>query len=190
MIQKFGHFIDEMPDKQEYLIIAFSPSSISIKERWRNNGLSADFMADYFITFFPSSDTKAEVKSAVSFIANELLENAMKFNDETAEHPIIIKLQLHEHRLVFLATNSINPQAVGNFQAYIEELVICDPGELYIRQLEKNVEDETHTSSRLGLLTMMNDYQAKMGWKFETAQKDSEAITVNTTVSTMVQLIL
>ncbi len=190
MTQKFGNFIDEVPDIQEYLVIAFSPRSISLKKRWRNNGLSADFMADYFTTFFPSSDTKAEVKSAVSYIANELLENALKFNDETAEHPIIIKLQLHEDRLVFLATNSINPQAVGNFQAYIQELVTCDPSELYIRQLEKNVEDETHTSSRLGLLTMMNDYQAKMGWKFETAQKDSEAITVNTTVSTMVQLIL
>jgi hypothetical protein len=190
MTQKFGNFIDEVPDIQEYLVIAFSPRSISLKKRWRNNGLSADFMADYFTTFFPSSDTKTEVKSAVSYIANELLENALKFNDETAEHPIIIKLQLHEDRLVFLATNSINPQAVGNFQAYIQELVTCDPSELYIRQLEKNVEDETHTSSRLGLLTMMNDYQAKMGWKFETAQKDSEAITVNTTVSTMVQLIL
>lgn len=186
MTQKFGDFIDEMPDKQEYLIVAFSPSSISLKERWRNNGLSADFMADYFITFFPSSDTQAEVKSAVSFIANELLENAMKYYDETAEHPISVSLQLHEDRLVFLATNSINPQASGKFQAYIQELVTCDPGELYIRQLEKNAEDEIHTASRLGLLTMMNDYLVKMGWKFETVQKNPEVIAV----STMVQLVL
>jgi hypothetical protein len=186
MIQKFGHFIDEMPDKQEYLIIAFSPSSISIKERWRNNGLSADFMADYFITFFPSSDTQAEVKSAVSFIANELLENAMKYYDETAEYPISITLRLHDDRLVFVGTNSINPQAVGKFQAYIQELLTCDPGELYIRQLEKNAEDETDVASRLGLLTMMNDYLVKMGWKFETVQKNPEVISV----STMVQLIL
>ena len=186
MTQKFGDFSDEMPDRQEYLIIAFSPSSISLKDRWRNNGLSADFMADYFITFFPSSDTKAEVKSAVSFIANELLENAMKFNDETVEHPISVTLQLHKDRLVFLATNSINSQAVGNFQAYVQELVTCDPGELYIRQLEKNAEDESHTASRLGLLTMMNDYLVQMGWKFETVQKNPEVITV----STMVQLII
>lgn len=186
MIQKFGDFIDEIPDKQEYLMIAFSPSSISIKERWRNNGLSADFMADYFITFFPSSDTQAEVKSAVSFIANELLENAMKYYDETVEHPISLMLQLLKDRLVFLATNSINPQAVEKFQAYIQELAISDPGELYIRQLEKNAEDETHTASKLGLLTIMNDYLVKMGWKFETVQKNSQVITV----STMVQLIL
>ena len=186
MTQKFGDFIDEMPDRQEYLIIAFSPSSISLQERWRNNGLSADFMADYFITFFPSIDTKAEVKSAVSFIANELLENAMKYNDETVEHPISITLELHQDKLVFLATNSINSQAIGKFQAYIQELITCDPGELYIRQLEKNAKDQTHTASRLGLLTMMNDYLVKIGWKFETVQSNLQVITV----STMVQLIV
>ena len=186
MTKIFGDFIEDLPESQEYLAIVFSPSSISLKQRWRTNGLSADFMADYFTTFFPSSDTQEEVKSVVSFIANELLENAMMFNDDTAERPIRITLQLHEERLVFLATNSINPQAVGKFQALIQELVTCDPGELYIRQLEKNAEDETRTGSGLGLLTMMNDYLAKLGWKFETVQKDPEVITV----STMVQLIV
>ena len=186
MTKIFGDFIDELPESQEYLAIVCSPSSVPLKQRWRTNGLSADFMADYFATFFPSSDTEAEVKSVVSFIANELLENAMTFNDETTEHPIRITLQLHEERLVFLATNSINPQAVGKFQAFIQELVTCDPGELYIRQLEQNAEDETRTGSGLGLLTMMNDYLAKLGWKFETVQTDPEVITV----STMVQLIV
>jgi hypothetical protein len=38
----------------------------------------------------------------------------------------------------------------------------------------------------LGILTMMNDYQAKLGWKFETIQNESEAIAV----TIMVQLTL
>ena len=87
MIQIFGDFI-EQPPSQEYLIIGFSPSSIPLKQRWRNNGLSADFLADYLTTFFPGNEDdpstierQAEIKSAVSYIANELLENAMKFND-------------------------------------------------------------------------------------------------------------
>lgn len=189
----FGHFIDELPDSQEYLAIVFSPSSVPRRQRWRTNGLSADFMADYFTTFFPRSevantliDTKAEVNSVVSFIANELLENAMKFNDETTEYPISLTLQLHEDRLVFVATNSVNPQAVGKFQAIVQELATCDPGELLFHQLEKNAEDETHTSSGLGLLTMMNDYLASLGWKFETVHKDPEVITVTTMVQLMI----
>lgn len=184
MTQIFGDFYESL-DSQEHLTIVFSPSSLPRKQRWETNGLSADFMADYFAVFFPKSDTKEEVKGVVSFIANELLENALKFNDNTSRS-ISIMLQMREDKLVFLATNSVNPQAVGKFQAFIQELVTCDPGELYIREVEKNAKDKTRTCSGLGFLTMLNDYMAKLGWKFETIQKDPEVIIV----TTMVQLTL
>jgi hypothetical protein len=190
MIQIFGDFI-EQPASQEYLIIGFSPSSIPMKQRWRNNGLSADFLADYLTSFFPGNkdepstiDRQAEIKSAVSYIANELLENAMKFNDETSEYPIDIKLQLESDGVIFSVANSIPPQAVGKFQAYIQQLLTSEPSELYIQQLEKNAADESCTDSGLGLLTMLSDYTAKIGWKFHTVQKDPEVIAV----TTMVQL--
>lgn len=187
MTQIFGEFSDNLPISQEYLAMEFSPSSIPLKQRWRTNGLSADFMADYFTTFFPGSgeassgiDTQAEVKSAVSFIANELLENAMKYNDEKSSHPISIKLQLHQDKLVFLATNTVNPQVVEKFQVLINELTTSDPSELYLQRLEKNT--EAQNESGLGLLTMMNDYLAKLGWKFEKVQNDPETLIVTTMV--------
>lgn len=190
MIQTFGNFIEPTPS-QEYLIIGFSPSSIPLKQRWRNNGLSADFLADYLTTFFPGSQDdsstltrQAEIKSAVSYIANELLENAMKFNDENSDYPIDIKLQLEENGLIFSVANSIPRLSVGKFQAYIQKLLVCDPSEMYIDLLEKNAADENCSGSGLGLLTMLNDYSAQMGWKFETVQKDPEVIAV----TTMVQL--
>lgn len=191
MVEIFGDFVEELPASEEFLTLTFSPSSVSLKQRWRNSGLSADFMADYFTTFFPKSDateisTKAEAMSVVSFIANELLENAMKFNDETSKHPISLTLQLHKNRLMFLATNSINPQAVENFQETIQELTMRDPGELLIQQMEKNAEDDTNTNSGLGLLTMMNDYLTKLGWKFETIPKNPEVITVTIMVQLMI----
>ncbi|MEG3899806.1 MULTISPECIES: slr1658 superfamily regulator [unclassified Microcoleus] len=190
MIQIFGDFI-ERSVSQEYLIIGFSPSSIPMKQRWRNNGLSADFLADYLTSFFPGNEDdpstierQAEIKSAVSYIANELLENAMKFNDETSEYPIDIKLQLESDGVIFSVANSIPPQAVGKFQAYIQQLLASEPSELYIQQLEKNAADESFMDSGLGLLTMLTDYTAKIGWKFNTVQKDPEVIAV----TTMVQL--
>ncbi|PSB52620.1 ATP-binding protein [filamentous cyanobacterium Phorm 6] len=192
MIQTFGDFIEQSPSS-EYLIIGFSPSSIPLKHRWRNNGLSADFLADYLTSFFPGNEDEpstinrqAEIKSAVSYIANELLENAMKFNDETSDYPIDIKLQLESNRLIFSVANSIHPQAVGKFQADIQHLLASDPSELYIEQLEKNAASESCTDSGLGLLTMLSDYGAKIGWKFQTVQKDPEVIAV----TTMVQLIV
>ena len=190
MIQIFGDFIEQAAS-QEYLIIGFSPSSIPLKQRWRNNGLSADFLADYLTTFFPGNEDElstvnrqADIKSAVSYIANELLENAMKFNDETSDYPIDIKLQLESDGLIFLVANSIPPQAVGKFQAYIQELLASNPSELYLKRLEENAADDNCTGSGLGLLTMLVDYNAKIGWKFETVQQDPEVIAV----TTMVQL--
>src|SRR5688572_26781213 len=139
MTQIFGDFSDNLPDGEEGLTMVFSPTSVSLKQRWRNNGLSADFMADYFATFFPGSEeanpetaTQDQVKSAVSFIANELLENAMKFNDESLPQQISIRLQMDSHRLVFLATNSVHPQRVKRFQQFIQELTTSDPSELYL----------------------------------------------------------
>ena len=190
MIQTFGDFIEQSASP-EYLIIGFSPSSISMKQRWRNNGLSADFLADYLTSFFPGNeddpstiDRQAEIKSAVSYIANELLENAMKFNDETSEYPIDIKLQLESDGVIFSVANSIPPKAVGKFQAYIQQLLASEPSELYIQQLENNAANESCTGSGLGLLTMLSDYTAKIGWKFQTVQQDPELIAV----TTMVQL--
>ncbi len=201
MTQIFGDFSDDLPNGQEGLTIVFSPTSVPLQQRWRNNGLSADFMADYFATFFPGSEeanpetaTQEQVKSAVSFIANELLENAMKFNDESSPQPISIRLQMDTKRLIFLASNSVNPQQVKSFQAYIQELITCDPSDLYLRHLEKD-EDHHESHSGLGLLTMINDYQAKLGWKFERIDHDSDAIATDPEqraigVTTMVQLIV
>ncbi|HBB33219.1 MAG TPA: ATP-binding protein [Cyanobacteria bacterium UBA8803] len=194
MTQIFGEFRENLPSDQEFLILGFSPSSVPIKHRWRNNGLSADFVADYLTTFFPISEDdpstqerQVEIKSAVSYIANELLENAMKFNDETSNYPIRFGLHLLEETnftVVLFVTNSICCQASDKFQSFIQELINSDPAELYIQQLEKSALDESGKSSGLGLITMKQDYLAKLGWKFERLQKDAEMVAV----TTMVQL--
>ncbi|HEY9703877.1 MAG TPA: DUF6272 family protein [Allocoleopsis sp.] len=192
MNEILGEYDPDLPVSQEGLTIVFSPTSISLKQRWRNNGLSADFMADYFSTFFIGdnsvnrSDIKIEVKSAVSFIANELLENAMKFNDDSSTVPISIRLQMNKNRLIFLATNSLNEEKKSKLINFIQTLTNSDPNDMYIEQLEKNAMDDTEGGSGLGLLTMINDYQAKLGWKFEYLVQKSDEISI----TTMVQLIV
>lgn len=188
-MQIFGDFVEVLSISNEFLVIGFSPTSIPLKQRWRNNGLSANFMADYVTTFFPKSEDdlkgtnrRSEVKSAVSFIANELLENAMKFSDSSLNQPISIQLYLKSDRLIFAVINSIARQSVELFQSYIHELMTSDPQELYISQIEQNIDSDTQ--SGLGYLTMINDYSARLGWKFETVQTDPEIINV----TTMVQL--
>lgn len=193
MTEIFGDFIEDLPSGTEYLILGFSPASIPLKQRWRNNGLSADFLADYLTTFFPSRDEtpsqldkKAEIQCAVSYIANELLENAMKFSVETQGYPISIQLHLNSEKIIFVTTNGICPEKAVAFQEFLKQLSTQDPGELYIQQLEKNAQENSSSTSGLGFLTMINDYDAKIGWKFQDMNGEQKAIAV----TTMVQILL
>jgi hypothetical protein len=201
MSQTFGNFVEKDTNQQEYLQIGFSPSSISLQERWRNNGLSADFLADYLSTFFPGDDDEAldkrtEIKDAVSFVANELLENAMKFSYAPAHHSVSITMQLDTESVRFYVSNSVDPQSTPGFQTFIHELLTGDPDELYMERLMQNAEaednDESDGGSGLGFLTMINDYHANLGWKFEVIHKPAltpEAATIEATIVTaMVQL--
>jgi hypothetical protein len=186
MSKTFGKFIDS-GDSQEYLIISFSSMMLPMQDRWRNNSLSADFLASYWGTFFPAHNTesghqRAEVQDTVSYIANELLENAIKFSHEPSRIPVKIGIYLTHDRLRFYVTNSVDPKNLENFQQYIQTVLAEDPGELYIRQLECNASDENSTESRLGFLTLLNDYEAELAWKFETIQQNPEIITVTTMV--------
>lgn len=193
MSQIFGDFTEELPTSQEYIIVGFSPGTAGLQHRWRNNGLSADFLADYLMTFFPDNDifsplktSALELKSAVSYIANELLENAIKFNSNLSLEPIVIQLQVMPDQLIFTTTNSIEPQTVDSFQTFLTELIESDPQDLYVRTLEKNAIEGEGFESHIGYLTMMTDYDVKLGWKFDRVATDSEV----TLVTTMVKLFL
>lgn len=186
--QVFGDFV-ERPQQEEHLTLGFSPSAIPIRKRWRNNGLSADYIANYLATFFPTKDNHAynieklaEMKSAVSYIANELLENSMKYADQTVLYPITLHTQLDGDKIRLFVDNSILPAQSESFKIFIKELMNSDPDELFIRKLEENAESENTESSGLGFLTMINDYSAKLAWKFDTIEQDSPVMTVTTMV--------
>jgi hypothetical protein len=189
MTEIFGDFENHLPPSQEYLRIQFSPSSIPLKQQWRNNGLSANFMADFLLSFFPNhhedlTQQQEEIQGTICYVANELLENAMKFTDDRLQCPISLTLYLLSDRLVFISTNSISISSQHKLESFIHRLTTSDLSQLYAEQLEKSALDESGTSAGLGILTMMNDYAATIGWKLEPIQAPLEGVTV----MTMVQL--
>lgn len=107
----------------------------------------------------------------------------MKFNDEPVKHPIKFGLCSLEQDLVLVASNCTSQENMKSFKEFIQELVTSDSDELYFRQLEKGAEEKSE-ESRLGFLSMINDYSAKLGWKIETVNENPEI----TTITTMVQL--
>jgi len=182
--QTFGAFFEEIPESEEYLTLNFSPSSAPRKRRWNHYGLSADFLGDYFAAFFPGDavpdskiNRKDTVKAAVSYVANELIENAVKYSDELVNLPISIALHLYEREIIFQVTNYANQKTVKKYQTFIQEILDADLNELYIRQLEKAAMGEGN--SNMGLLTMIHDYAARFGWKFQSTTKHPAIICVS-----------
>jgi hypothetical protein len=185
MNRTFGDFIEIRGESDEFLKIAFSPSSVPIQQRWRNNGLSADFLADYVSTFFPgddpeSSDRQAEVRDTVSYIANELLENAMKFTPPTSSDAVSIVMHLRRDAIVLYVSNSLDSGSVVEFQEFITRLLTEDTDALHMQRMMEAGSGEQETESGLGLLTMVNDYSADLAWKFQAGRKQAGVTTVTT----------
>lgn len=188
MQQVFGDFIEAFPPDHDSLVLSFTPTSERIRHRWRNQRLSAHFIADYFANFLPLNKNNPEeehrikeTKGAVGYVSNELLENAMKFNLSDGCNKV--KLGVHcldttELVAVMFAVNNTSYAGAEKFQTFIQRLLAADPEEMYIQQVEASLEDENASMSGLGYLTMINDYQAKLGWRFDTLNSVTDIVTV------------
>ena len=190
MNQIIGDFIEEALDNHKLFMIEFLIQAIPIERRKPIRYLSMAFVADYLANIFPLPEETAtsfgqqlQLKSAATYMSNELLENSMKFHDNKINYPVKFGIGLLEENLVFISSNCVNQKCLANFNKFIDELTHSDIDEFYFRQLEKGAEEKSE-ESQLGFLSMMNDYSAKLGWKIETIRKDIEIITL----TTMVQL--
>ena len=91
----------------------------------------------------------------------------MKFNFAPAKHSVTIQMELLQDMILFYVSNFINPENVESFQDKINQILTEDPNELFMGQLMNNEDDEKGADSGLGYLTMINDWNAKLAWKFE-----------------------
>ncbi len=189
MTEIYGDYVDITDDIIEYLILSFSSSTLPIQERWRTNSLSADFLAEYWGAFFPlrggpASRERHEVKDAVSYIANELLENAIKFSYKDTMRTIRVGLYMSDadKELRFYVSNCVDPSDAESFKSHIRMVLSSNTDEMYIRQMEKNAENEECTESKLGFFTLINDYHVRMAWKFEETPGHAGVETVTTMV--------
>jgi hypothetical protein len=185
--QILGHYEEQSSDQREYLTLAFSPLSAPLRSRWRNNGLSADFLGDYVVTFLPkegdlsiTTSRQHELRHSVAYVANELLENAMKYHAQKGKIPISIHLELTDEHISVSASNGVDADQAERYKAFVEYLLDGDPGDLLIQRLEEGAREGHPNDSGLGLLTMINDYGAQLGWCFAANASQSDVATVTT----------
>ena len=116
----------------------------------------------------------------MSYVANELLENAMKFSYAPSQHAISIAMYLEAEAVSLYVTNSVDPHAVAAFQQTITRLLTEDIDTLYMAQLMHNAASDSAAGSGLGYLTMLHDYGVTLAWEFAPSLQEPDVVTVTT----------
>jgi hypothetical protein len=158
----------------ETLALRFSSAMLAPQRQWLNNSVIAHFVAEYWRTLATAYQSCAidqigDVAESVSYIANELLDNAMKYGSLKTAHAtqIALRLSIFSQNIDLYVTNASVPQQWRSFQDYLATFLTEEPEQYYFRQMEANAASRELTVSRLGLLSILCDYHGQLGWKFE-----------------------
>jgi hypothetical protein len=157
-------------------------SSTDMLQHWRRVSLSSDFLAKYYSFYFPYREkakgriSREAAENSISFVLNELIENTAKYSN-TPQTAVRVRVLLLERTILLEVSNSVTAALADEFLATMREVLSANTEELYLRKLEANLE-KTRSDSGLGFLTLINDYQVALGFKFEKTGADVCRITV------------
>lgn len=137
---------------------------------WHHCSTTSDFMGDFFANLARRSQADYnEARHGIGYLLNELLENAVKFR---APGDITVEATLDASNFEVRVSNFIEEETARRFQGLLQDIVSRDAGELLIEKIEQNAADPSSSGSGLGLLTLMNDYGVRLGWKFRRNSPD------------------
>jgi hypothetical protein len=175
-----GDYLDINAQVREYMVMNFASSRLDMNDLWESSSLSAKFLSAFFGKFFPAGgkgrkSPRTVMEDSVRFISSELLGNAVKFGCGES-FDIRVNLHMDQDELRFYVTNALSLQQIDGLKAFIHRLSTEDLNDIYLAQMEKNAE-AGNTESRMGYLTMLLDYDVKLGWKFEQSG-ESNIVTV------------
>ncbi|POF33807.1 slr1658 superfamily regulator [Roseibium marinum] len=130
---------------------------------WHHCGVTSDFIGEYFSRACDGNVDPVDARHSISYMINEILENAIKFRKGG---DIEIVGSLDGGTFEILIKNRIDARTAESFKGHLTKLLEREPGELLLERIEENALDPDSTGSGLGILTLMSDYEAKLGWSF------------------------
>lgn len=147
---------------------AFKVSVVLAEElgvSWQHASATCEFLGDMFASHCAKSGQDyTDARHSIIYLVNELLENAIKFR---SPGNVAIEGSLEDGNFEVTVTNSASAEVASGFQDLLAEVTTRDPGDLLIERIEANAADENSSASGLGILTLMNDYGARLGWNFQ-----------------------
>ncbi len=162
------------------LVLSFQSECLNLDSLWQHSTTLAHFLSVFWGGFLPSAHmgierTRKQVQGEIMYVAGELLGNAIKFSNQT-DFLAEICLYLHDEELRFYVQNSVDPDDIAEFQNFIRALLTQDTSALFLEQIEKSTEHASRESG-VGLLTLINDYEVDLAWKFEKSESGADIVT-------------
>jgi hypothetical protein len=156
-------------------------TALQLVQSWQRCSLISDFWAKYIALSSPEFSVDPPVRREVvegtlSFLLNELFENAAKFSGGLVDE-LIFEFWSFPERISLQVTNHIESANQEVFVRLIKELLGNDPEKLYFHRLEENAETNQKDSG-LGYLTLMNDYKVRFGFRFTPVREGSIVVDV------------
>lgn len=143
-----------------------------LEMNWAHCGATAEFLGDFNAVLASAQKLDAnDARHSIGYLSNELMENAVKFR---AGGDVSLSTSIDGNKFTFRLTNDTAPETAARFETLLNELTSRDPGDLLIEKIEANALDPDSSGSGLGILTLMNDYGARIGWTFSQATPDAK----------------
>lgn len=166
--RNIGKYLDINLDKKA-LKLSFSLPTLEVINFWSRCGLIANFGSSYLVV---AHSSEKNIANSLSFIMNELLENAVKY---AVPRDSILELSLlqKDGYIVIDIGNPIHSDRVESLIEMAQNLI--DPDYVnakYIDILTMNV--KKGEKSGIGLLTIVNFYQASLSFRIGTPPGDNQ----------------
>ncbi len=132
-----------------------------LNRTWPHVGKTADYLIEY-LTADHTEPYRDESVSSAQYIANELLENAIKYATGTR---ICASSGVLDHQWIMLVSHQADPGHRDNLQKFLDQLNDNTAEEVMMERILSNAQAPESSGSGLGLLTVMADHQARLGWR-------------------------
>jgi hypothetical protein len=162
MKKTFGASETQTAGLQSPLRLRFFDGPLELS--WAHCGATAEFLGEFNAGLAGAQKLDAnDARHSIGYLSNELLENAVKFR---AGGDVSLTTSMDDATFTLHLGNETAPATAERFEALLVELTSRDPGDLLIERIEANAADPDAGGSGLGILTLMNDYGAEIGWTF------------------------
>lgn len=177
MVEEFGHTAASNGGDAIRFCLKLMAEPLDLS--WHHCGLTSDFIGEYFSRACTGGIDTVDARHSISYMINEILENAVKFR---YGGNVEIRSSLESDTFEIQIVNRVDPQTATRFQALLAQLLEREPGELLLERIEENALNPDSSGSGLGLLTLMSDYGAELGWSFNSGRV-SEGVELTTYAS-------